>query len=415
MKSRHDNTKRTGALSTRRDFLKMAASGLGGAALISSGACSPHSKEEPRKGRTIVYRTLGRTGLRLPVVSMGSCYAIDLVREALDEGIAYIHTSSGYSERNHERVLGDVFRGRPRDSFVIGTSPDLPYRAPRGRGRSSDVGRGVDPGLILESIEGSLRRLGLDYVDIYYLPSIGTRDVVFYDPYIRAYEKLKEEGKTRFVGIATHENEAAVIRAAAECGFWDIVLTAYNFRQTHREDVRGAIREAAGAGLGIVAMKTQAGVYWDRTRIRRINMKAALKWVLEDERVHTTIPAFANYEEMREDLSVMEDLRLTPKERQDLAIGEELGLSGCYCQQCRRCVAQCPSGMDIPELMRGYMYAFGHRQPGKARETLRSWLPADVGCARCRICEVQCALGFDVRARVLDIARILDVPPEFLV
>ena len=389
----------------------MATSGLAGAALLSSAACSRPSKEKARK---FVYRTLGRTGLELPVVSMGSCYAIDLVRAALDEGIVYIHTSSGYAERNHERLLGEVFAGRPRDSFVVASSPDLPYQYDRVRDRSSDIGRGADPELILQSIEGSLQRLGLDHVDIYYLTSVGSRDVALHEPYIRAYEKLKRDGKTRFVGIGTHENEPAVIRAAAESGFWDVVLTAYNFRQSHRADVRAAIRQAAEAGLGVVAMKTQAGVYWDKMRIRKINMKAALKWALQDGDVHTTIPAFSNFEEMREDLSIMEDLTLTPEEKRDLEMGDELGLAGFYCQQCGRCLAQCPAGMDVPALMRSYMYAFGHRQPRKARETLRSWTSADVACTRCPSCEVVCALRFDVKARALDIARILEVPVEFL-
>jgi len=116
-------------------------------------------------------------------------------------------------------------------------------------------------------------------------------------------------------------------------------------------------------------MKTQAGVYWDRKRTNKINMKAALKWVLQDENVHTTIPAFANYEEMKEDLAVMEDLTLTPQEKSDLELGEKLGFSGCYCQQCGQCAAQCPARMDIPTLMRSHMYAFAHRQPKKAKAT----------------------------------------------
>jgi hypothetical protein len=161
-------------------------------------------------------------------------------------------------------------------------------------------------------------------------------------------------------------------------------------------------------------MKTQAGVYWDRLRTRRINMKAALKWVLEDEHVHTTIPAFSNFEEMREDLSIMDDLALTADERRDLEIGDEMGFSGLYCDQCGTCVAQCPDGMDIPTLMRGYMYAFGHRKPKEARDTLRSWTSADVACAGCNECCVECARGFDVKSRALDIARILKIPQEFM-
>jgi predicted aldo/keto reductase-like oxidoreductase len=399
---------------SRREFLKAAASGLAGAALLSTGACSCSQNDAPAGSRKIVRRTLGRTGLRLPVVSMGAAYAVDLVRAALDEGIVYIHTSSDYAEGNHERLLGEVFKGRPRDSFVVATSPDLPYEYDRKRDRSRGLDKKADPNRILFSMEESLRRLGLDYVDIYYLCSVADPELVRFDPYVRAFERLKKDGKTRFVGVGTHENEPAVIRAAAETGFWDVVLTAHNFRQSHRGEVRAAIRRAGEAGLGVVAMKTQAGVYWDRLRTRRVNMKAALKWVLQEKNVHTTIPAFSNFEEMREDLSIMDDLALTADEKRDLEIGDELGLSGFYCDQCGKCLAQCPTGMDIPTLMRSHMYAFGHGQPKKARDTLRSWSSADVACAGCRECRVECAHGFDVKSRALDIARILEVPTEFL-
>lgn len=392
---------------SRREFLKAGLAGIAGASIWAGCSRGQTGTANRSKDRKIVYRTLGRTGLRLPVVSMGSSYAIELVHMALDEGIVYIHTSSSYSERNHERILGDVFRDRPRDSFVIGTSPDLPYEF-GGGDRSLDLGLSADPDLILKSMEGSLRRLKLDYVDIYYLCSIDRVETACHEPYMRAFEKLKKSGKARFVGIGTHSNEPAIIRAAAESGFWDVVLTSYNFRQTHREDIRDALRQAAEAGLGVVAMKTQAGVYWDRARQKMINMKAALKWVLQDKNVHTTIPAFSNFEEMEEDLSVMEDLKLTPEERRDLRLGSDLGYAGLFCQQCRQCVAQCPAGLEIPGLMRAYMYAFGHRKPDKALETLRGWNPAALACRNCADCTVRCALGFDVRSRALELAAALE-------
>jgi len=392
---------------SRREFLKAGLAGIAGASILARCTSDRTAPANPPKDRTIVRRTLGRTGLDLPVVSMGSSYAIDLVHPALDEGIVYIHTSSSYSERNHERLLGEVFRDRPRNSFVIGTSPDLPYEF-KGGGPSLDLGLDADPGLILESMDGSLRRLKLDFVDIYYLCSIGRAETALHEPYLRAYDQLKKSGKTRFVGIGTHSNEPEIIRAAAESGFWDVVLTSYNFRQTHHEDVREAIGKAADAGLGVVAMKTQAGVYWDRARQRKINMTAALKWVLQDENVHTTIPAFSNYEEMLEDLSVMEDLRLTPEEKRDLELGAEHGLAGLFCQQCRQCQPQCPAGLEIPGLMRGYMYAFGHNEPGKALETLHGWNPDGLACRDCAACTVRCALGFDVRTRALELAGILE-------
>jgi predicted aldo/keto reductase-like oxidoreductase len=400
---------------TRRDFLRIGTAAVAGAALPTpaAGLTSFAQSEKQHPPRKLVHRPLGRTGLKLPIVSMGSTYAINLVRAALEGGMVYIHTSGDYSEGNHERLVGKAVHGRDRDSFVVATSADLPYEF-SGRGPSDDVGTSVDPKLIGESLEGSLKRLQLDYVDIYYLGSAGRRGSVMHEPYWEAIERLKRDGKMRFAGISTHENEPAVIQAAKESKFWDVVLTAFNFRQKHREKVRAAIHDAADAGLGIVAMKTQAGVYWDRGRNRKINMTAALKWALQDEHVHTSIPAFSNFEEMEEDLAVAADPTMTSQERADLDLGDDLGYSGHYCQQCGQCLAQCPAGMDVPTLMRSYMYAFAHGQPRKARDTLRSWTARDIACGSCSDCTVECSFGFDVKSRALDIARLLDVPDEFL-
>ena len=392
---------------SRREFLKAGFAGIAGASILTVCSKNQSSPGDQSIDRKIVYRTLGRTGLRLPVVSMGSTYGIGLVRRALDEGIVYIHTSSGYAERNHERLLGEVFQNRPRDSFAIGTSPNLPYDYGSGD-RSMDLGLNTDPDLILKSIEGSLKRLKLEFVDIYYLLSIGRVETANHEPYMRAFEQLKKSGKTRFVGIGTHSNEPEIIKAATESGFWDVILTSYNFRQTQYPEVSEAIRKAADAGIGVVAMKTQAGVYWDRSRQRKINMKAALKWVLQDKNVHTTIPAFSNYEEILEDLSVMEDLKLTAEERRDLKLGTGLGLAGLYCQQCRQCLPQCPAGLEIPRLMRAYMYAFGHKKPHKASETLNGWSSTGLACRDCGDCSVRCAQGFDIRSRALELAGVLE-------
>jgi hypothetical protein len=305
-------------------------------------------------------------------------------------------------------MLNRVFRGRPRDSFVDGSSPDFPEYRFVGGGLSEDLGTRSDASTIAPFCEGSLQRLGLTHLDVYFLASINAPATALHEPYLRAYEQLKRAGKIRFAGIATHRNEPAVIRAAAQSGVWDVVLTAFNFRQSHREDVRAAIHEAADAGLGIIAMKTQAGVYWDSRRQRKINMKAALRWVLRDEHVHSSVPAFSNYDELEEDLAVARDPALRPDEERDLRLGEVAGLPGLYCQQCAACVPQCPMGVQVPELMRGYMYAVGYRRPQQARHLLRSWAPADIPCTGCEACTVRCAFGFDVRARARDLARLMD-------
>jgi predicted aldo/keto reductase-like oxidoreductase len=143
-------------------------------------------------------------------------------------------------------------------------------------------------------------------------------------------------------------------------------------------------------------------------------MKAALKWVLRNENVHTTIPGFTTFEQMQVVLSVMEDLDLTPAEELDLKADEQMGHRGLYCDQCAECARQCPHGVDIPTIMRSYMYAYGYRNLLAAKETFESSGTANLPCAACDRCVVECRMGFDVRQRAMDIARIRDVADDFI-
>jgi len=236
-----------------------------------------------------------------------------------------------------------------------------------------------------------------------------------HEPYLTALQELKKQGKARFVGVSTHMNEPEVIRAAIESGVYDVVLTAYNFRQPHVTEVEKAIAEANEAGLGVIAMKTQAGVYWDSERQHPINMKAALKWALRNKNIHTAVPGFTTFEQMELDLSVMEDPELTPAEELDLKEDQRMGRAGLYCDHCAKCTGECPRGVEIPTLMRSYMYAYGYRNLAAAKETFELAGMTEVPCAECGTCLVKCTMGFDVKKRIGDIARIQNVADDFII
>jgi predicted aldo/keto reductase-like oxidoreductase len=267
----------------------------------------------------------------------------------------------------------------------------------------------------MEKFNTSMERLGLDYVDILYLHDVVKGESALFRPYLEAMKKIKKEGRAKFLGISTHTNEPEVIHAAVESKVYEVVLTAYNFRQPHLAELDKAIERAAKAGLGVVAMKTQAGAFWDRERTEPINMKAALKWVLRNPNIHTTIPGFANFDEMETDLSVMEDLALTPEELKDLKLDGKNESAGLFCPQCGDCLGQCDRDLDIPTLMRSYMYAYGYRDLAKAKDAVRNLDLSRIPCDSCDACRVvDCPMGFDVRDRVTDIARIERVPDDFI-
>ncbi|MBC7364689.1 MAG: aldo/keto reductase [Candidatus Aminicenantes bacterium] len=395
----------------RRDFLKFGLTGL-----VATGATSllladnqkkgketqkkPQTSSEPQPpgGRRegFIYRTLGRTGVVLPVVSMGVMNADnpELVRAALDSGLVHLDTANVYQRGRNEEMIGQVIKGRPRDSFFIATKVKEDER-------------------FMELLDISLKRLGLDYVDILYLHNLSKRDNVLKPENLEVMEKAKKSGKARFIGVSTHANEPEVIRAAVEAKIYDVVLTGYNFRKDYLKDLDAAIAEAAAAGVGIVAMKTMAGAFWDKQRTQPINTKAALKWALNNPNITTAIPGMTTFDQLKSNLEVVKDLKLTPEELYDLKLGEAQNLAGLYCQGCQRCVPQCSKALPIPEMMRAYMYAYGYKNLAAAHELVSSLNLPDNPCTGCEQCSVRCAFKFDVRNRLLDINRLKAVPEEF--
>ena len=120
------------------------------------------------------------------------------------------------------------------------------------------------------------------------------------------------------------------------------------------------------------------------------------------------------FDQLELDVSVMENLTLTKEEKKDLDLGADLGLPGLFCPQCGGCLAQCKERLDIPTLMRSYMYAYGYGNLSSAKEALESLKRSTNPCGGCDDCGVDCAMGFDVRDRVRDIARLGAVSSDFL-
>jgi aryl-alcohol dehydrogenase-like predicted oxidoreductase len=396
----------------RRRFLKAGLAGAAGMAVMPLALrAQTDSKPEGKQWKT-VRRKLGKTGLELPIVSMGvmNADASMLVRAALDAGIEHLDSAHAYQNGRNETMVGKVVKERPRDSVVVSTK----ILASGKDRRTGLFGKDTSPDKFAADFETSLQRLGVDHVDILYLHSVVRREAALFEPILSVMQTLKRQGKARFLGVSTHRNEPEVIRAAIESNVYDVVLTAYNFLQPHKDEVGRAIEQASKAGLGVVAMKTQAGVYWDRDRKDPINMKAALKWVLRNEHVHTTIPGMTTFDQLYTDMSVMEDLNLTPQEGDDLRLGMQGGRSRLFCDQCGVCVKQCGHGVDVVSLMRGYMYAYGYRNLAVAKAVATKANPATLACSSCLDCTVRCPRGFDVRERAMDIARIHRVPDEFV-
>ena len=397
-------------LMDRRDFVKSTLAGFGGLFFLPKidGKQGVRVVEAKGKEKKIVCRTLGKTGVKVPVISMGTNHLDNpnLLRVALDSGIVMIDTAQAYQRGQDEGIIGEVIKGRPRDSYVIATKAHLPNNQTTGLYTEEATEEAF-----LKKVDSSLKNLGLDYVDIYYHHNVWKRESALYEPILKALEKVKKAGKARFVGITTHMNEPEVIQAAIDSKFYDVVLTSYNFQQKHYADVRSAISSAVQAGVGIVGMKSIRG--GSRQIPSAKNPAAALKWVLQDPNVTTIVPGFTTFEEMNTDLAVMENPALSDAEKNDLR--KEASLPGLYCQGCRQCLGQCPEHLPIPDLMRAYMYAHGYGNLTHAQDLVLSLNLPDRVCEDCSQCQVRCSIGFNVSRKIRDVVRLRDVPAEVVV
>jgi aryl-alcohol dehydrogenase-like predicted oxidoreductase len=178
------------------------------------------------------YTTLGRTGLKVSVAGLGCggfsklglCtgqspeHAVGIIRQALDLGVNLIDTAAVYGT---EDVVGTALRNVPRDSVVVCTKASKP---------AGDKAFSVDK--VVESLDGSLKRLGLDYVDVFQLHAVPpaayghVRDVI-----APAMLKEREKGKFRFLGItetAPNDPEQHMLNRAMQDDMWDTAMVAFH-------------------------------------------------------------------------------------------------------------------------------------------------------------------------------------------
>lgn len=208
-------------------------------------------------------RTLGKTGLDVSELSLGAAFvlgsgtgqkgATTIVKEALDAGINLIDTSADYDDS--EAAVGEALRNEKR-SVIISTKlgPRTKNFDPKSKKH------------LRECVEMSLRLLHRDFIDILMIHEPdrpGQIDwwadlVNFKGPVVDVLQELKEAGTIRFFGLGgTTAYEIVPIIAT---GFYDVVLTAFNYSLLWREALIELIPEAKARSMGILlGSPTQQG------------------------------------------------------------------------------------------------------------------------------------------------------------
>jgi len=374
----------------RRQFLKMGMVGTASAALGPGSlaeAAVRYAQSAPFVFPQPVYRTLGRTGLKVSVVSFGAMLTPEpeVLKIAFDNGVNYVDTARKYMDGKNEEIVAKALKGR-RDKVYVATKT-----LPGSRSKED----------IIRDVETSLKTLEIDHIDVIQLHNLEGKDRIFIPETREAFARLKKDGKVRFCGVTTHKNEPEVLNALVDDTdrFFDTCLVKYNFESP--KAVSEAIARAAKAGVGIIAMKTQAGGYKTGALGTISPHQAALKWALQNQNITMGIPGMKDLSQLREDIAVMGMPFQYADER--ILLRYRAAVAGFYCDLCGTCEGTCQKGVEISTVNRALMYAEGgYRDLGLARSTYRE-LPATASadvCLECPVCTAQCAKGLNIAAKM---------------
>jgi aryl-alcohol dehydrogenase-like predicted oxidoreductase len=407
--------------SSRRRFLLAALAASSGVAATLASAIAPNrdwmsvtiknifavnppykaevSKDAWRGSRVESYRRLGRTEAMISDISLGSGAStggrqtVDVTREAIERGINYFDTAPDYSETDSEHRFGEAMKGR-RDQMFVATKFCLP---------SGHLGPGHSVEEYMAAVEGSLMRLQTDWIDLVHIHSCNTVERLMAENAHEAFDRLKEQGKVRFLGVSTHTpNLEEVANAAIDSDRFDVMMLAYHFGAwPHLADI---IDRAAAKDIGIVAMKTLRGSkhhFLDWTPDERDSFtQASFKWVLSNPSVSGLVISLWESGQLDEFLYASGK---TPRPR-DLAILERydaLTSSESCRPHCGACLDQCSEGLAIHDILRHRMYFEGM---GAQKEAMRLYgaleknASACVGCAA--PCATACPFGVDIAGQV---------------
>jgi len=224
----------------------------------------------------MTYRTLGRTGHRSSRLVFGCGAALsgrprdDLLEAALAAGINTFDVGfRGYYD-DAEKHLGHFAR-RHRDAIFLVSKAYVPLDVEPDDAISVARAREGAAGWA-GYLDGSLRELGVERLDAYYLMASHNPQLVASDEIGRAFERARDAGKVRHLGLSTHRNAQAVLEAAIATGRFDLAMIAitpggwYDWESKGllegsppMAELQPVLARARAAGIGLVGMK--AGRY----------------------------------------------------------------------------------------------------------------------------------------------------------
>lgn len=363
----------------------------------------------------MVYRQLGRTGLRLSRLGFGAMRlpemengdpdpeeSIRLMHRAFELGVNYVDTAVMYCRHKSQSVVGQALKSWPSKVYVATKNHYI----------------GPDEKAWWKNLEDSLERLDVDVIDLYHIHGINldqwNRRAKGPNGILSWMEKARDQGMIGHICTSFHDN-ADALRTIAEAGVFSAITLQYNLLDRQLEEVFPLLVEK---DAGIIVMGPvlggQLGVESDILRGMvegvRSTPEVALRFVLANPHVNVAISGMTTIEQIEQNCAVAscsEPLSETEQARVREALGELQGLADLYCTGCKYCMP-CPSGVDIPGVFSAVNRARVYRLEEAARKQY-GWVAGKASyCTACGACEPECPQNIPIMAQMRSAAAQFD-------
>ncbi|MEJ2189890.1 MAG: aldo/keto reductase [Acidobacteriota bacterium] len=382
----------------RRRFLALGAAASG----LAVGACDHResiSSDYATAG--MGYRSLGGTGLEVSEIAFGGDGPENpsLLIAAMDAGINVVFTSPRYRDGRAQASIGRAIAelGSRRDDLIVFSGTGLT--------------RNTSKQDILDTIDGSLRRLRTDHIEIFGVFQVETPQDLAFDPLYEAFAEARAAGKVGHLGLTGHSGGMQqCLEAAIEDGRFEVFLIKYDFVSYPDQD--RILRRASEQGIGTMVFKTGAGNREQEIRDLEKNglsyRQATVRWALTNPDVASVCIRVTNFNQIHEFVGAVG----SPLSRAEIAMlrryAEDMYAS--YCRFCRSCEAGCPHGVSVADINRYAMY-FKYDRRDKDAMQLYDQLPehrSAAACASCTgLCEEGCPFGRNIRDELVEANRLL--------
>jgi len=358
---------------TRREFVTtMGLAGLAAAGVGATAALAAPPEPPPAtQADTVPRRQLGKTGVNVPILSLGCMFdTINnqlLLRQAVKWGVTYWDTAEHYGNTLSEEGIGRFFARNPDDRQKIFLVTKLETKG----------------GDLTQRLDQCLRRMQTSYLDLFLVPAVDSMDEL--TPAIKDWAgQMKKAGKFKLFGFATHTNMEDCLLGAAKLDWIDAVMTTYNFRVMSNPKMQAAVDACARAGVGLVAMKSQAGrpsglevpseakVDMGERFIKRgfTDKQAKLKLVWENPHFASICSQMHNLTIMAANVAAARDLTKLTRQEIDSIHRYAAETRENYCSGCGKICQEAVGGtVPVHEVMRCLMYHRYYGDPELARLT----------------------------------------------